>query len=138
MAVEAQEKCEVVTEPVEELPETGIPLSFAIPCCIKDASDNCVGSSFVAYESVFQSTRVTGTLFVRVFPSNCIFTVTAERADQEPITETIFPTDDNRFINLVVDCLIKLTFSCTPAQTSGEDSRCEGQYTLQLQWCKCC
>lgn len=123
-----QEKCEVVSDLVGSTitMETGQPMFFEIPC----------PGSYVAYESLFKHTRVTGTLTVEVFPTTCTFTVTATRAEGQPIIVDVLPTDTNRFINLTVDCLKSITFSCHNGGDSAQD--CEGEYALQIHWCKCC
>lgn len=114
-------RCEVVNEPSFE---GGSGEFFSLDC----------GQSYAAYESLFSNTRVNGTLTVLLFNSNCTFTVTVESNDQGPIVRTIAPEDTNRFINLTVDCLKKITFSCNG---TGEGA-CEGFYNLLLRWCKCC
>ncbi len=114
-------RCEVVNEPSFE---GGSGMFFDLEC----------GESYVAYESLFSSTRVTGTLSVFLFESTCTFAVTVESNDQAPIVRTIAPEDTNRTINLTVDCLEKITFSCSGS--NGSD--CEGFYSLLLRWCKCC
>lgn len=118
---ERDRKCEVVNEGASE---GGSGLFFNLEC----------GQSYVAYESLFRDTRVIGTLTVLIFDSECTFTVTVESNDQPPIVRTIAPTDTNRAINLTVDCLEKITFSCTGTAVDF----CDGFYNLQLRWCKCC
>jgi len=114
-------RCEVVNEPSFE---GGSGIFFNLSC----------GDSYVAYESLFRDTRVTGTLSVFVNESGCTFTVTIESNDQPPIVRSIAPEDTNRTINLTVDCLEKITFSCSGS--NGSD--CEGFFNLLLRWCKCC
>lgn len=127
MAVDLQENCQVVTDIAGNVTETGIPLSFTIPC----------PGSYVAYESLFTRTRVTGTLFVVVNDSTCSFTVTAERSEGDPIIVTVSPTSTNRVVSLTVDCLQSITFTCS-SEGEVDLGACVGLFTLQLHWCKCC
>jgi len=113
-------RCEVVNEGSEG----GSGQFFNLEC----------GQSYIAYESLFRDTRVTGTLTVQLFDSECTFTVTVESNDQAPIIRTITPTETNRTINLTVDCLEKVTFACTGTAADF----CDGFYNLHLRWCKCC
>ncbi len=121
-------QCEVVNEKIaasiDSILEGALPLEFAIAC----------GQSYVAYESLFRNTRVTGTLVMDVFDfSDCTLTVTAERENREPVVRSVAPTDANRTISFIVDDLTKITISCG----SGTGT-CGGEYTLLLHWCKCC
>lgn len=128
------ENCEVISEITGGAvnPAIGSPLPFTIPC----------GGSYVAYESLFQRTRVTGTLHVErdtSVRSTCTLNVTVESAEHEPITLSIAPDANNPVINLTVDCLRKVTISCTPPDTEPPAGDfCPGAYSLQLRWCKCC
>lgn len=123
-------QCEVVNERVaagvDSIFEAGLPLDFTLAC----------GQSYVAYESLFCNTRVTGTLVLEAdLDNDCTLTVTVEREGQAPIVRTITPTDPNRSISLIADSLTRITFSCGTDQATGV---CEGEYTLLLHWCKCC
>lgn len=119
--------CELVNEIVNDTTdplEGAQPLEFSIAC----------NQTFVPYESLFRSTCVTGTLVLEVFDSTCTFTVTVERHGQPTTTYRITPTDTNRTLNLAVDHLKRITFSCS----DGSEGFCSGEYTLLLNWCKCC
>lgn len=129
MSVRVPKKCEVLTEAIGmETPEGAIPLLFGIAC----------GGSYVPYESLFNKTRVTGTLLVGVSNSSCTFTVTIDRGKQQPITAAILPTDTERTINVTADCIRKITFSCKSEATPPPTTDCHGSFNLQLHWCKCC
>ncbi|MGE5652930.1 MAG: S-Ena type endospore appendage [Bacillota bacterium] len=89
----------------------------------------------VIYESLFRSTRVTGTLSLEAEGgTDCTLTITVERNDQPEVTYTILP-DDNRYISLTVDCLKRIYLTCSGG-VSG--SSCIGWYTLEVRWCKSC
>lgn len=114
---ERTRKCVVVTEP--SFDEGASSFFFSLEC----------GQSYAAYELLFRNTRVNGTLSVQLFVSECTFTVTVESNDQPPIVRTIAPTDNNRSIALTVDCLEKITFSCTGTAADF----CDGVFILLLR-----
>ncbi|MGE5652935.1 MAG: S-Ena type endospore appendage [Bacillota bacterium] len=121
---EWQKHCELVTDG-----EQGVTDAFYLPC---DSA-----RSYVVYESLFQNTRVTGTLFVYVYQVCDTFEIVVERHGQPSITRRITAGETNRSITLAVDCLEKITFRCLSA-TPPTEGACYGYYSLQLQWCKCC
>ncbi len=114
--------CQVISEPA--IVENALVPFFTIEC----------GQSYVAFESLFRDTRVTGNLFVFVNSTDCTFSVIVKSKDQPDIVRTITPAETNRLINLTIDCLEKVVFSCA----GGSGNFCQGNYTLTVHWCKCC
>ncbi|MGE5652932.1 MAG: S-Ena type endospore appendage [Bacillota bacterium] len=90
----------------------------------------------VIYESLFRSTRVTGTLSLgTVGVTDCTLTVTVERQDQPDITFTILPDADIRGVSLTVDCLKRIYLTCSGGSSGNS---CIGEYNIEIHWCKSC